>query len=76
MNGDVTMVSEKELFLLDSLQPNERALVVSMMMNFSKNNTITPAQERFSEMRGKYSDTDMSMEEIDKIIHDGDSVCK
>lgn len=65
------MVSAEMVKDIDLLRPNEQILVFSMIKSFlNQRDHVTPAQEQFARERKKYEGRDMSMEEIDAIIHE------
>ena len=66
------MVSAELVRDIESLKPDELTLVLSMIKSFINQKDRTEAQKQFEIEREKYKDRRMTMEEIDKIIHEGD----
>ncbi|MBR2275099.1 MAG: hypothetical protein IJ873_03435 [Lachnospiraceae bacterium] len=66
------MVSAEMVRDIESLKPDELTLVLSMIKSFINQKDRTEAQKQFEIEREKYKDRRMTMEEIDKIIHEGD----
>lgn len=65
------MVTQKVVNDINSLKPDEQILVFSLVNSLKKRNEKkTEAQIHFAEECRKYEDRDMSMEEIDQIIHE------
>ena len=57
---------------INALQPEEQVLVMSMVNSFKKQGRKkTSAQIQFEEECSRYQGCNMSMDEIDAIIHEG-----
>lgn len=67
------MVTARDISDIQMLQPDEQVVVLSLVKSFiNLNGKMNESQNRLKEMRDKYSQRNpMSMEEIDKIIHEG-----
>lgn len=67
------MVTMDVLQEINSLQPDEQTMVLSLVKSFRRrNDNRTVAQKAFERECAKYQGRDMSMEEIDAIIHGED----
>ncbi|MDD2971224.1 MAG: hypothetical protein PHE02_03735 [Lachnospiraceae bacterium] len=67
------MFATKEMDLLSSLMPEEQVVVISLARSMVKSrNKKTTARQQFETECKKYTDRNMTMEEIDKIIHEED----
>lgn len=67
------MLATEDMNLITSLKPDEQVVIISLAKSLVKNRQArTKAQEMFANMREKYKDYDMSMDEIDDIIHSED----
>lgn len=65
------MVSAEVLRDLNSLQPDEQTLVLSLVKSLNRNAVKkTEAQIQFEKECRKYEGKNMTMQEIDQIIHD------
>ena len=57
--------------MLQALQPQEQMLVMSMVKSFLRlRNTQTEAQLQFRQMRSRYASSELTTEDIDRIIHE------
>lgn len=67
------MLAADDMSLLTSLKPDEQVVIISLAKSLVRNRQArTKAQEMFANIREKYKDYDMSMDEIDAIIHSED----
>ncbi len=66
------MVANKDIEMLNALQPEGQELVVSMIKSLFIQKEETEAQKRFREMRKKYVTKGMNMDKVDKMIHGED----
>lgn len=66
------MVTARDINDIQSLQPDEQVLVLSLVKSFiNSRGERNSDQERLATMREKYlAQNPMSMEEIDRIIHE------
>lgn len=66
------MVTARDISDIQSLQPDEQVLVLSLVKSFiNSRGERNSDQERLATMREKYlAQNPMSMEEIDRIIHE------
>lgn len=74
MSGGTIVISPQDMQDIESLRPEEQNLVFSLVRSMIANQDVqTEAQKRFAMEREKYVNSNpMSMEEIDKIIHEED----
>jgi hypothetical protein len=74
MIGGTIVVSPKDIRDIESLRPDEQKLVISLVHSLlEKRETQTEAQKWFAAEREQCVNSNpMSMEEIDKIIHEED----
>ena len=65
------MVTASLMNEINSLQPEEQTIVASLVRSFViRNDRRTEAQKRFEEECRLYEGREMTMEEIDSIIHE------
>lgn len=66
------MVTARDIKDIQALQPDEQVLVLSLVKSFiNSRGKRNDAQNQLEKMREKYvASNPMSMEEIDKIIHE------
>lgn len=65
------MISAQDIRDIASLQPEEQTVVLSLVKSFKLCSEQNEDRKRLAEIRAKHLDTNpMTMEEIDKIIHD------
>lgn len=65
------MVTANLMEEINSLQPEEQTIVASLVRSFViRNDRRTKAQKRFEEECRLYEGREMTMEEIDSIIHE------
>ncbi len=67
------MVTARDINDIQALQPEEQVLVLSLVKSFiNSKGRKNEEQKRLAEMREKYlKNNPMTMEEIDKAIHEG-----
>lgn len=65
------MISAQDIRDIASLQPEEQTVVLSLVKSFKLCSEQNEDQKRLAEIRAKHLDNNpMTMEEIDKIIHE------
>ena len=67
------MVTARDMNDIQALQPDEQVLVLSLVKSFiNSRDKRNDAQSKLAQMREKYvADNPMSMDEINKEIHEG-----
>lgn len=67
------MVTARDINDIQALQPDEQVLVLSLVKSFiNSRDKRNDAQSKLAQMREKYvADNPMSMDEINKEIHEG-----